>query len=77
MIIELTQDLMVRVPEEKLPLGTKLSVFHTFRAGTKGNYSSEKRDTSHMVHTFSGHAGRYGILTFVCVTELSDRPSWL
>jgi hypothetical protein len=77
MIIELTEDIQVRVPEEKLPLGTKQSVFHTFKVGTKGNYSSENRDGTHRVHRFSANAGKYGILTFVCVTELRDPPSWL
>lgn len=77
MLIELTEDLMVRVPEEKLPLSCQSAVFHTFKAGTKGNYSSENRGTAHRVHRFCAQAPKHGFLTYTCVTELRDPPSWL
>lgn len=77
MLIELTEDVMVRVPDERLPFGAKSGVFHTFKAGSKGNYSSENRDGTHMVHRFSCSTAKYGILTHICVTELRDRPNWL
>lgn len=77
MIIELTEDVSVRVPEERLPLGHKHSVFYTFRKGSKVNYSSENRGTAHRVHRFSGHSGKYSIITYTCVTELRDPPTWL
>lgn len=76
MIIELTEDLQVRVPTEKLPLGSKEMVFHTFKAGTKGNYSSERRYGTHMIHRFCAQSLKYGFLTYICVTELRDPPSW-
>lgn len=77
MIIELTEDVSVRVPEERLPLGHKHSVFHTFPKGSKVNYSSENRGTTHRVHRFSGNAGKYGIITYMCVTEINDKPEWI
>lgn len=68
MIIELTEDVKVRVPEGD---------FYTFKKGKKVNYSSEKRGTTHMVHRFVGYAGNNLFLTHLTVTELRDRPTWI
>lgn len=77
MIIELKEAVQVRVPEESLPYVTKNSVFHTFPAGSKVNYYSKKSGDAHMVHGFSGYVPKFGLLRFMCVTELRENPSWL
>lgn len=77
MIIELAQNVMVRVPQEKLPLGHKSSVFHTFPSGFKVNYSSERQGTSHMLHRFVGYTAKYGALNHVTVTLNHETPTWL
>jgi hypothetical protein len=77
MIIELAVSVAVRVPQEKLPLGHKGSVFHTFPSGYKVNYSSERPSTSHTIHRFVGHSPKYGPLNYMTVTLNHETPNWL
>ena len=66
MLIELVKDVLVRTEE----------AFVTVKAGTKVNYSAQKREPGHMVHKFTVlHKGR--MIEFLCVTFLNDRPEWL
>ena len=76
MIIELTEDVQVRVPEHKLPFGAP-QTFVTINKGAKVNYSSERRDPDHKLHKFSCYTAKYGILEFACVTPFNEVPPWL
>ena len=76
MIIELTKDVQVRVPEHKL-LPNAAPMFVTATKGTKVNYSSERREPGHKLHRFSCYTGKYGILEFACVTPVNEVPPWL
>lgn len=76
MIIELVEDVQVRVPEHKRPPNS-LQTFVTISKGTKVNYSSERRDPDHKLHRFSCFAAKYGILEYACVTLTNEIPSWL
>ena len=77
MIIELKSDVQVRVPGDRLPRGSVAALFHTFRAGDKVNYSSEKSGGTHMIHRFTGNHLKWGFLQHSTVTLLQDRPFWL
>lgn len=68
MIIELAKDVAVRIPES--------DKFHTFKTGTKVNYSSQ-RNGQHMIHKFVAQTSRHGFLTYRCVTEFTERPDWI
>jgi len=76
MIIELVEDVQVRVPEHWPPPGSA-QTFTTLNKGTKVNYSSERRHPDHKLHRFSCFTAKYGILEYTCVTLTNEIPSWL
>ena len=76
MIIELTKDVQVRVPEHKLPPGAA-QAFTTIGKGYTVNYSSERREPGHKLHRFSVYTDKYGLLDFVCIAPMNEIPPWL
>lgn len=74
MIIELTKDVQVRVPDDKLSPGIKGPVFIMVGKGRKVNYSADKKQGLHRFHVYTNE---YGILHYACTVEPSEYPAWV
>lgn len=73
MIIDLKQDVSVRVPDELLPSGKVGPIFVTIKKGTKVNYSADKKQGLHRFYAFS----QYGVLHYACTVEPDVYPLWV